>query len=74
MAEVLGLAARGKARCYGCFMLRAAELKARHPLSLADAWIAACALERGAVLMHKDPEFNAVGVEQEVLPLKQARA
>jgi ribonuclease VapC len=51
-------------------LLKAAELKALHPLSLADAWIAACALEQGAVLMHKDPEFQALAVEQEVLPLK----
>ena len=52
-------------------LLKAAELKALYPLSLADAWIAACALEQGAVLMHKDPEFNALPVPQEVLPLKQ---
>lgn len=111
VAEVLHQAAKGKARCYGCFislmevlyrvwrdegevkgrlayqqclalpmewvrdsdalLLKAAELKALHPLSLADAWIAACALEQGAVLMHKDPEFQALPVEQEVLPLKQ---
>jgi predicted nucleic acid-binding protein len=52
-------------------LLRAAELKALYPLSLADAWIAACALEHGAVLMHKDPEFHALAVDQESLPLKQ---
>lgn len=111
VAVVLQQAAKGKTRCYGCFislmevlyrvwrdegeakgrlayqqclalpiewvrdsdalLLKAAELKALHPLSLADAWIAACALEQGAVLMHKDPEFHALPVEQEVLPLKQ---
>ncbi len=49
---------------------RAAALKATHPLSLADAWIAACALEQGAILMHKDPEFRLIAVEQEELPLK----
>lgn len=49
---------------------RAAELKATHSLSLADAWIAACALEQGAVLIHKDPEFQSVGVEQEALSPK----
>lgn len=110
VAEILQLAARGKARCYGCFMslmevlhrvwrdegeargrlayqqclalpmewlpnsdallLKAAELKALFPLSLADAWIAACALEQGAVLVHKDPEYRALQVEQDVLPLK----
>lgn len=110
VAEVLHQAARGKARCYGCFislmevlyrvwrdedevtgrlayqqclalpiewvrdsdalLLRAAEIKALYPLSLADAWIAACALEQGAVLLHKDPEFDALPVTQETLPLK----
>lgn len=54
-------------------LLRAAELKATYPLSLADAWIAACAIERGAVLMHKDPEFRPLPVEQEVLPLKHKK-
>ncbi len=32
--------------------------KATHPLSLADAWIAACALMENGALVHKDPEFN----------------
>ncbi len=54
-------------------LLRAAELKALHPLSLADAWIAACALEHRAVLLHKDPEFHVLPLEQESLPLKQKR-
>ncbi|MBI5660511.1 MAG: PIN domain-containing protein [Nitrosomonadales bacterium] len=113
VAEVLHLAAKGKARCYGCFislmevlyrvwrdedeasgrlayqqclalpvewvrdsealLLMAAELKALYPLSLADAWIAACARMHGAVLMHKDPELNALPIEQEALPLKAKR-
>src|SRR5690242_5353737 len=34
---------------------RAAEIKASFPLSLADAWIAAAALELDAILVHKDP-------------------
>lgn len=38
----------------------AAGLKARYSLSVADAWIAAAALEVGATLMHKDPEFRAI--------------
>lgn len=113
VAEVLHLAAKGKARCYGCFislmevlyrvwrdegeasgrlayqqclalpvewvrdsdalLLMAAELKALYPLSLADAWIAACARVNGAVLMHKDPEFHALPIEQESLTLKTKR-
>lgn len=113
VAEVLNLAAKGKTRCYGCFislmevlyrvwrdedeasgrlayqqclalpvewvrdsealLLMAAEMKALYPLSLADAWIAACARIHGAVLMHKGPEFNALPIEQEALPLKVKR-
>ena len=42
----------------------AAALKATHSLSLADAWIAAAAGLNGAILVHKDPEFAAVPVEQ----------
>ncbi|MDP2833799.1 MAG: PIN domain-containing protein [Pseudomonadota bacterium] len=49
---------------------RAAEIKASHALSLADAWIAASALEEQAVLIHKDPEFTPIPVEQEPLPFK----
>lgn len=50
---------------------RAARVKALHPLSLADAWIAATALELGAVLIHKDPEFeNLPGLLEERLPYK----
>ena len=52
---------------------RAAALKASHPISLADAWIAAAALEQGAVLIHKDPEFRVVGVAQEELPLREKK-
>ena len=32
----------------------------RHPLSVADAWIAAAAQQLGATLLHKDPEFQGV--------------
>ena len=50
---------------------RAAAVKALHALSVADAWIAATALERGAVLVHKDPEFAALSeIEQDVLPYR----
>ena len=110
VAEILDLAAKGKAKCYGCFislmevlyrvwrdedeasgrlayqqclalhvewvresedlLLLAAELKATYPLSLADAWIAACARLHGALLVHKDPEFGTLPLAQETLPLK----
>lgn len=48
----------------------AATIKATNALSLADAWIAAAATLAGATLVHKDPEFAALKLKQEVLPLK----
>lgn len=54
-------------------MLQAAELKAHHPLSLADAWVAASAAHTGALLVHKDPELGALKMRQEMLPLKEKR-
>lgn len=51
---------------------RAASIKATHPLSLADAWIAASALELDATLLHKDPEFeNLPGLVEARLPYKK---
>lgn len=38
----------------------AAELKAGGGLSVADSWIAATALVRGAVLVHRDPEYASL--------------
>jgi predicted nucleic acid-binding protein len=50
---------------------RAAMVKATHPLSVADAWIAAAALELDAILVHKDPEFEKLpGLLEERLPYK----
>lgn len=40
--------------------LTAAEIKANHSLSVADAWVAATAKVHGAVLVHKDPEFDTL--------------
>lgn len=53
-------------------LVLAGRLKARHRLSLADALIAAFAVHAGAILVHKDPEFEAVAhlVPQERLPYK----
>ncbi|MEI8324832.1 MAG: PIN domain-containing protein [Betaproteobacteria bacterium] len=51
-------------------LAKAAEFKAMYPLSIADAWIAACAAEPAAVLLHKDAEFKALPVTQELLPLR----
>ena len=52
--------------------LTAAELKANHAISVADAWIAATALIEGAVLVHKDPEYESLpkNIKQLVLPYK----
>jgi predicted nucleic acid-binding protein len=48
---------------------RAAELKSRGGLSVADAWIASLALLSDAELVHKDPEFDAVeGLRSHRLP------
>ena len=49
---------------------KAAEIKASHHLSLADAWIAATAILQGAVLVHKDPEFAALDCRQMALTYK----
>ncbi|MES2634356.1 MAG: PIN domain-containing protein [Pseudomonadota bacterium] len=50
---------------------RAASIKAMHALSLADAWIAATAVECQAILVHKDPEFEPIrGLREERLPYK----
>jgi len=53
-------------------LLTAARLKARFRLSLADALIAAFAVRKDAVRVHKDPEFEALGkqVRQEILPYR----
>lgn len=44
-------------------MLTAARIKAHHRVSLADALIAAFAVRAGAVLLHKDPEFESLAGE-----------
>jgi len=47
-----------------------ARLKAQHSLSLADAWIAASAIQENAILVHKDPEFITLECPQLQLPYK----
>ena len=49
--------------------ISAARLKAKHRMSVADAWIAALAQEKGATLVHKDPEFEQIEDALEVLKL-----
>ncbi len=55
-------------------MLAAARLKAAHQISFADALIAACAARLGAILVHKDPEYDALAeeVRLEALPYRHA--
>ena len=50
----------------------AAEVKAAHRISFADAFVVASALRWDAVLVHKDPEFATVSapLKQEMLPPK----
>jgi predicted nucleic acid-binding protein len=53
-------------------LLTAARLKAQFRVPFADALIAAFARQNGAILIHKDPEFEALAdhVRQELLPYK----
>jgi predicted nucleic acid-binding protein len=52
----------------------AAIVKSRGRLSFADAWVASLALMRDAVLVHKDPEFDAVqDLKHLRLPYKETR-
>jgi len=53
-------------------LLCASEFKAMHDVSFADALIAAFAKRHNAVLIHKDPEFDALSemIRQEHLPYK----
>jgi ribonuclease VapC len=54
--------------CESAILEEAASIKAAGRLSVADAWIAATAAVRDAVLVHKDPEFTrARHVQQERL-------
>lgn len=55
--------------CEDAILREAARIKAGGGLSVADAWIAATAVLREAVLVHKDPEFDRVErLRQERLP------
>lgn len=53
-------------------LLTAARFKAQFHISLADAVIAAFAVTQDTILVHKDPELEALNamVPQEVLPYK----
>lgn len=53
-------------------LITAGRFKAAHRLSLADALIAAFAVQHQAILVHKDPEMAALqgAVKMEILPYK----
>ena len=52
-------------------LLKGGEFKATYRMSLADAIIGACAFIHNATLVHKDPEFEAlIMVNQMKLPYK----
>jgi len=53
-------------------LLTAGRLKAAHRLSLANELIAAFAVQQQAILVHKDPEMEALKdtVKMEILPYK----
>lgn len=54
-------------------LLTAARLKATHRISFADSIIAATAIQQGAILLHKDPEYEPLQdfLEMEILPYKK---
>jgi len=49
--------------------LTAGKMKARYPISVADAWIAALAKDKDAVLIHKDPEYDQIDDELQAIRL-----
>ena len=53
-------------------LLQAARLKATNHLSLADAIVAAVAIRRNAIRLHRDPEYDALAghLDMESLPYK----
>ncbi len=54
--------------------LLAGDLKRHFPVSLGDAFVAALAIQKKAVLLHKDPEFESISdasrLWQQALPYK----
>lgn len=57
----------------GELRVMAARIKATQRLSLGDAWVAATAERLGAVLVHKDPEFDALSGRLRMLRLPSKR-
>ena len=55
--------------------LLAGSIKANHRLSVADAFIAATAIDKGSILVHKDPELKIISkyTETKELPYRQKK-
>ena len=61
---------------YARLTFLAGRIKANYKLSVADAFIAATAVEKKAVLVHKDPELNRLSgiIKTLALPYKKVSA
>jgi predicted nucleic acid-binding protein len=59
----------------GDLILLAGSFKGRYQISVADAWIAATAKFHDLILVHKDPEFEPLKAELDLieLPYKSAK-
>ncbi|OQX00455.1 MAG: hypothetical protein BWK80_61790 [Desulfobacteraceae bacterium IS3] len=60
------------AESYESLNIMAGELKSKYRISLADAFVAALTFEYDGILIHKDPEFEALSylIKQHRLPYK----
>lgn len=56
--------------------LSAGRIKALHRLSVADAFVAATAIDKNAVLVHKDPELKVISQYTKILelPFKKSKS
>lgn len=56
--------------------LSAGRIKANHKVSVADAFVAATAIDKGAILVHKDPEMKVLSkyIETLELPYKRGKS
>ena len=76
LAAVRRLPARWMHQVSDNVLVTAGRFKAQHQVSFADALIAAFAADADAILVHKDPEYDALAsdVRQERLPYKPRAA
>lgn len=71
-AKYLDLLPLQRISCTDAIFEKAIEIKATNSLSVCDSWIAATAVATGAILVHKDPEFEQIKriVKLKALPYK----